>query len=48
MILIFGSRTLVPMSWMCEENQISVSHSSGEYEVISQDTGWRMDGIFFS
>ena len=35
---IFGSRTLVPASWMCKE-QTSVSHSSTESEIISLDAG---------
>ena len=33
-----------PTSWVCE-NQISVSHSSTESEVISLDAGLRMDGV---
>ena len=41
---IFGSHTLVPISWTCKK-QTSVSHSSTEAEVISLDTGLRMDGI---
>ena len=43
-LCIFGSRTLVPISWMCNK-QTSVSHSSTEAEVISLDAGLRMDGI---
>ena len=43
-ILCFvGSRTFVPVSWMCKK-QTSVSHSSTESEVISLDAGLRMDG----
>ena len=41
---IFGSRTFVPVSWMCKK-QTSVSHSSTEAEIISLDAGLRMDGI---
>ena len=42
---IFGSRTFVPISWMCKK-QTSVSHSSTESEIISFDAGLRMDGFF--
>ena len=41
---IFGSRTFVPISWMCKK-QTSVSHSSTEAELVSLDAGLRMDGI---
>ena len=43
-LCIFGSRTFVPTSRMCEK-QTSVSHSSTESQVISLDAGLRMDGI---
>ena len=43
-LCIFGSRTFVPISWMCKK-QTSVSHSSTEAGVISLDAGLRMDGI---
>ena len=43
-LCIFGSHTFVPTSWMCKK-QISVSHSSTEAEIISLDSGLRMDGI---
>ena len=43
-LCIFGSRTFVPLSWMCKK-QTSVSHSSTESEIISLDAGLRMDGI---
>ena len=33
---IFGSRILVPVSWMCKK-QSSVSHSSTESEIFSLD-----------
>ena len=41
---IFGSHTIVPVSWMCKK-QTSVSHSSTESEIISLDAGLRLDGI---
>ena len=41
---IFGSQTFVPISWMCMK-QTAVSHSSTESEIISLDTGLRLDGI---
>ena len=40
----FGSRAFVPMSWMCTK-QTAVSHSSTESEIISLDTGLRLDGL---
>ena len=40
----FGSHTFVPTSWMCKK-QTSVSHSSTESEIISLDTGLRLDGL---
>ena len=43
-LCIFGSRTFVPVSWMCKK-QTSVSHSSAESEIISLDAGLRMDGV---
>ena len=42
---IFGSRTLVPISWMCKK-QTAVSHSSTESEIISLDAGLHLDGFF--
>ena len=41
---VFGSHTFVPLSWMCKK-QTSVSHSSTESEIISLDTGLRLDGL---
>ena len=41
---VFGSHTFVPISWMCKK-QTSVSHSSTESEIISLDTGLRLDGL---
>ena len=43
-LCIFGSHTLVPISWMCKK-QTAVSHSSTESELISLDTGLRLDGL---
>ena len=40
----FGSHTVVPISWMCKK-QTAVSHSSTESEIISLDTGLRLDGL---
>ena len=44
-LCILGSRTFVPVSWICKKQTIFVSHSSTESEVISLDTGLRMDGL---
>ena len=44
-LCILGSHTFVPISWMCKK-QSSVSHSSTESEIISLDTGLRLDGLF--
>ena len=41
---VSGSLTFVPRSWMCQK-QTSVSHSSTESEIISLDTGLRLDGL---
>ena len=41
---LFGSHTFVPISWMCKK-QTSVSHSSTESEIVSLDTGLRLDGL---
>ena len=43
-LCIFGSHTIVPISWM-RKKQTSVSHSSTESEIISLDAGLRLDGI---
>ena len=43
-LCVFGSHTFVPISWMCKK-QTSVSHSSPESEIISLDTGLRLDGL---
>ena len=40
---VFGSDTFAPISWMCKK-QTAVSHSSIESEIISVDTGLRLDG----
>ena len=39
-----GSHTFVPISWMCKK-QTSLSHNSTESEIISLDTGLRLDGL---
>ena len=43
-LCMFGSRTCVPISWMCKK-QTSVYHSSTGSEITSLDAGLRMDGI---
>ena len=43
-LCVFGSHTFVPISWMCKK-QTSVSHSSTESEIISLDTGLKLDGL---
>ena len=43
-LCVFGSHTVVPISWMCKK-QTSVSHSSTESEINSLDAGLRLDGI---
>ena len=43
-LCVFGSHTFVPSSWMCKK-QTAVSHSSTESEIISLDTGLRLDGL---
>ena len=43
-LCVFGSYTFVPISWMCKK-QTAVSHSSTESEIISLDTGLRLDGL---
>ena len=42
--VVFGSHIFVPISWMCKK-QTAVSHSSTECEIISLDTGLRLDGL---
>ena len=43
-LCVFGSHTFVPISWMCKK-QTAVSHSSTESEIISLETGFRLDGL---
>ena len=43
-LCIFGSHTFVPVSWLCKKQTV-VSHSSTESEIISLDTGLRLDGL---
>ena len=42
--MCFRQSHIVPISWMCKK-QTSVSHSSTESEIISLDTGLRLDGL---
>ena len=42
--MFFGSRTNVPVSWMCKK-QTAVSHVSTESGIMSLDAGLRMDGL---
>ena len=44
-LCIFGSHPFVPISWMCKKQTVA-SHSSTESEIISLDTGLRLDGLF--
>ena len=41
---VFGSHTFVPISRMCKKQTV-VFHSSTESEIISLDTGLRLDGL---
>ena len=43
-LCIFGSRTFVPIRWMCKK-LTSVSHSSTKSKIIALDAGLRMDGL---
>ena len=43
-LCVFGSHTFVPISWM-RKKQTAVSHSLTESEIISLDTGLRLDGL---
>ena len=43
-LCIFGSHRFVPISWMYKK-RTAVSHSSTESEIISLDTGLRLDGL---
>ena len=43
-LCVFGCHTFVPRSWMCKK-QTALSHSSTESEIISLDTGLRLDGL---
>ena len=43
-LCVSGSHPFVPISWMCKK-QTAVSHSSTESEIISLDTGLRLDGL---
>ena len=43
-LCVFGSHIFVPISCVCRK-QTAVSHSSTESEIISLDTGLRLDGL---
>ena len=43
-VYAFESHTFVPIRWMCKK-QTAASHSSSESEIISLDTGLRLDGL---
>ena len=43
-LCVFGSHTVVPISWTCKK-QSAGSHSSAESETNSLDAGLRMDGL---
>ena len=43
-LFVSGNHIFVPISWMCKK-QAAVSHSSTESEIISLDTGLRLDGL---
>ena len=43
-LCIFESHTFVPISWMCKKQTVG-SHSSTESEIISLDTGLKLDGL---
>ena len=43
-LCVFGNHTFVPISWMCKK-QTAVSHITTESEIISLDTGLRLDGL---
>ena len=43
-LYVFGSHTFVPKSRMCKK-QTAVLHSSTESEIISLDSGLRLDGL---
>ena len=43
-LCVLGNHTFVPIGWMCKK-QTAVSHSSTESEIISLDTGLRLDGL---
>ena len=44
MLCLMGSKTFVPLTWICKK-QTSVSHSSSEAEVVALDAGVRLEGI---
>ena len=45
-LCVFGSHTFVPINWMCKkQTSVSQSLTSTESEIISLDTGLRLNGI---
>ena len=44
MLCVFGDHTFVAVSWLCKKQTVA-SHSSTEAEVMSLDTGLRMEGL---
>ena len=40
---VFGSHTLVPISWMCKKHQFLSAQQN--LKIISLDTGLRLDGL---
>ena len=44
LLCLVGPNTYVPLSWLCKK-QGAVSHSTAEAEVISLDTGIRLEGL---
>ena len=43
-LTLVGSRTFVPISWLCKK-QGAVSHSTSEAEIIALDAGARLEGL---
>ena len=41
---MFGSRTFVPLTWLCKK-QTCVSHSSTEAEFVALDAALRLEGL---
>ncbi len=43
-LCLFGSRTFVPLAWLCKK-QAAVSHSSTEAELVALEAALRLDGL---